>query len=414
VAMKIRDRVKSLVRVRAGDLLPNPKNWRRHPKMQADALRGILAEVGFADALLARETPAGLMLIDGHLRAETTPDMDVPVLILDLNEAESDKLLLTLDPLAAMAETDSERALALLRAVETDSDAVNALLERTFGAGDWQAGYGEPAADPGAQVDRAAELQAKWGTAAGQAWQIGPHRLVCGDSTDEGLTRRLWGDNSPEMMVTDPPYGVEYDPAWRNVVKRQDGSLVGATATGIVHNDETCDWRAVWAVFPGDVAYVWHSAIHSAEVHDSLTASDFAIRSQIIWAKQQFVIGRGDYHWQHEPCWYAVRKGAVGHWGGDRTQATIWQIDAPSGWRQVTEGPDAHSIHSTQKPIECMARPIRNHDIKTVYDPFCGSGTTLVACEQLGRVGYGVEIDPGYVAVTLERLVGMRLKPELM
>jgi DNA modification methylase len=154
--------------------------------------------------------------------------------------------------------------------------------------------------------------------------------------------------------------------------------------------------------------------IHSAEVHDSLTASDFAIRSQIIWAKQQFVIGRGDYHWQHEPCWYAVRKGAVGHWGGDRTQATIWQIDAPSGWRQVTEGPDAHSIHSTQKPIECMARPIRNHDIKTVYDPFCGSGTTLVACEQLGRVGYGVEIDPVYVAVTLERLVGMRLKPELM
>jgi hypothetical protein len=117
--MKIRDRVRALVRVRAGDLLPSPRNWRKHPKAQADALRGILAEVGFADALLARETPKGLMLIDGHLRAETTPDMEVPVLILDLDEAESDKLLLVLDPLATMAEADHDKMTALLETVRT-------------------------------------------------------------------------------------------------------------------------------------------------------------------------------------------------------------------------------------------------------------------------------------------------------
>jgi hypothetical protein len=121
--MRIRDRIKELRRVKARDLLPNPKNWRRHPKMQADALRGLLAEVGYADALLARELPGGkLMLIDGHLRAETTPDMMVPVLVVDVNEEEADKLLLTLDPLAGLAQADVERIKELLATVTTDSE----------------------------------------------------------------------------------------------------------------------------------------------------------------------------------------------------------------------------------------------------------------------------------------------------
>lgn len=127
--MKIRDRVQELRRVRAGDLVPNPKNWRTHPKTQADALKGILAEVGYADALLARELPDGtLMLVDGHLRAETTPEQEVPVLVLDINEAEADKLLLSLDPLAALAETNAVALDALLREVDTGSEALQQML----------------------------------------------------------------------------------------------------------------------------------------------------------------------------------------------------------------------------------------------------------------------------------------------
>jgi len=123
--MKIRDRVKELRRVRAGDLMPNPKNWRTHPASQADALKGILAEVGYADALLARELPDGtLVLVDGHLRAETTPELEVPVLILDVNEAEADKLLLSLDPLAALAETNAIALDSLLREVDTGSEGL--------------------------------------------------------------------------------------------------------------------------------------------------------------------------------------------------------------------------------------------------------------------------------------------------
>jgi hypothetical protein len=126
--MKVRDRIKDFRRVKASELLPNPKNWRTHPQEQRDTLRGILAEIGYADALLVRETPEGLMLIDGHLRAEETPDQDVPVLVLDVDEAEADKMLATFDPLAAMAEADAAKLDELLREIDTGSEAVQEML----------------------------------------------------------------------------------------------------------------------------------------------------------------------------------------------------------------------------------------------------------------------------------------------
>jgi hypothetical protein len=127
--VQIRDRIKELRRVRAGELRPHPKNWRTHPERQRDALRGILAEVGYADALVARELPDGsLELIDGHLRAETTPEAEVPVLVVDLDDHEAAKLLALLDPLAGMAETDRDVLAELLEGVETD----NASLQKLF------------------------------------------------------------------------------------------------------------------------------------------------------------------------------------------------------------------------------------------------------------------------------------------
>lgn len=131
--MKIKDRIRELRRVRAGDLLPNPRNWRTHPRAQQDALRGILSEIGYVDALLARDTPGGLMLIDGHLRAEITPDSEVPVLVLDVTEAEATTILATLDPLAAMAGTDNTALDAILRDVQTGSDAVQQMLAELAG-----------------------------------------------------------------------------------------------------------------------------------------------------------------------------------------------------------------------------------------------------------------------------------------
>jgi hypothetical protein len=165
---QIRDRIKELRRVRAKDLLANPKNWRRHPKAQADALRGLLAEVGYADALLAQELPNGkLMLIDGHLRAETTPDALVPVLVLDVTEQEADKLLATIDPLATMAEADADRIVALLKTVQTDSAAVQELLRRTAGDRLWKLVHPHEVDEAEVSPERADELRAKWRTEPG-------------------------------------------------------------------------------------------------------------------------------------------------------------------------------------------------------------------------------------------------------
>jgi DNA modification methylase len=167
--------------------------------------------------------------------------------------------------------------------------------------------------------------------------------------------------------------------------------------TGKVLNDDRADWREAWVLFPGDVAYVWHGALHAATVAESLEAAGFTIRSQIIWAKERLVLSRGDYHWQHEPAWYAVKKTGKGHWAGDRKQTTLWQI--PS------KDQDAKTVHGTQKPVECMHRPIENNSSpgQAVYEPFMGSGTTLIAAEMSGRVCFGIELNPAYVDVAVER-----------
>src|ERR1039458_10205464 len=200
---QIRDRIRELRRGQGESLLPNPKNWRRHPKTEADALRGLLNEIGYADALLVRELPdRRLMLIDGHLRAETTPDQEVPVLILDVSEEEADKLLLTLDPLAAMAESDSERIKALLATVRTNSAAVEELFKRTAGNRLWEVLHPDEVKEVHVSPDRADELREKWGTKQGQLWQAGPHRIISGDSCDKAVVERLWGDNKPDRKST--------------------------------------------------------------------------------------------------------------------------------------------------------------------------------------------------------------------
>jgi DNA modification methylase len=145
------------------------------------------------------------------------------------------------------------------------------------------------------------------------------------------------------------------------------------------------------------VAYVWHGALHAGTVAESLTDCGFQVRAQMIWAKERLVLGRGHYHWQHEPCWYAVRNGAKGHWAVDRKQTTLWSI--PS------RDQDADTVHGTQKPVECMRRPIENNSSpgQAVYEPFSGSGTTLIAAEMTGRACRAIELSPTYVDVALLR-----------
>lgn len=252
--------------------------------------------------------------------------------------------------------------------------------------------------DPGPQVDKASELQAKWQVESGQLWALGEHRLICGDCTDPATVKRVM-DIQPGIMVTDPPYGVNYNPQWRSDAANAGHLSYAAIRVGKVANDDRADWRDAWALFPGDVIYSWHPPGATSLVHaQALQDSGFVLRMQIIWAKSNFQIGRGDYHVRHEPCWYAVRDGKPARRTKDRTQTTLWEINLD---KNVDGG------HSTQKPLECMERPIRNHEFDVVYDPFLGSGTTLIACERLGRRCRACEIEPSYVGVALERWATM-------
>jgi DNA modification methylase len=236
-------------------------------------------------------------------------------------------------------------------------------------------------------------------TRPGDIWILEEHRVGCGDSTSKADVEPMLAGSQPHLMVTDPPYGVGYDPSWR--ARRGVGS--GKLAQGKVLNDDRADWRQAYALFTGDVAYVWHGALHGDVVAADLAACGLQRRAQIVWVKQHFTLSRGHYHWRHENCWYAVREGKAGHWQGDRTQTTVWEIpnNNPFGNRQREQSWG----HGTQKPVECMRRPIVNHSRpgQLVYDPFLGAGTSLIAAEMTGRLCFGLEVSPAYVDVILRR-----------
>jgi DNA modification methylase len=399
-----RNRITGHADVAPAALLPNPANWRRHPTRQQRALVGALDELGWVAQILVNRTTGHL--VDGHLRLDLAlarGEPTVPVAYVELSEAEERLVLASLDPLGALADTDRD-ALALLLAEVTPSDQAltRMLAELADRNGIVPTGLGDPDAVP--EVPDDADLY----VSSGSLWRLGDQRLLCGDATDPSAVARLLDGAAPRLLVTDPPYGVSLDMEWRdraglNRLGPAEPSYLrgeGHRATRI-SGDTIADWSAAYALVPSlEVAYVWHATSHLLEVGAGLEAIGFELRQQIVWTKTVPVISRSAYNWAHEPCWYAVRKGCTAHWQGDACQTTVWQLASP----KMTHGGsrEAKFDHPTQKPIEAMARPLRNH-AGEVYDPFVGSGTTLIAAELLGRRGYAMELEPRYVQVTIER-----------
>jgi DNA modification methylase len=285
--------------------------------------------------------------------------------------------------------------------------------------------------DAPARVSEAAELLEKWGVVPGDVWSISgraKHRLACGDSTKGAQVSVLLGSAVPFLMVTDPPYGVQYDPEWRH-----DAGVNNSAQIGKVNNDDRASWAAAFAHFRGSVAYVWHAGLWASTVERSLLSCGMEIRSQIIWLKTRFAISRGHYHWRHEPAWYAVRTGESAKWNGGRKQDTVWGeiVDQSATEDLFAARVDEETIlafdgrmttvwevpadkacgggHSTQKPVELMRRSIANHGDSSdaVYDPFGGTGSTMVAADGLGRPSFVNELDPKYCAVILQRMADM-------
>jgi DNA modification methylase len=371
----------------AAGLIPYARNARTHSEAQVAQIAASIREFGWTNPILV---DADNGVIAGHgrlLAARKLGIADVPVIVLaGLSEAQKRALVIADNKLAMNAGWDSD-----LLAIELgDLQGLGFDLALTGFGEDELLALMSPGNAGLTDPDDIPELPKQPVSVRGDVWIMGRHRVVCGDSTDAGDVARVLAGVKPNLMVTDPPYGVEYDPAWRR--KLGDHKDL---ATGKVLNDDRADWREAWALFPGDVAYVWHGGLHSGTVASSLEAAGFAIRSQIIWDKTRLVIGRGDYHWQHENCWYCVRKGRKGHWSGDRKQTTVWAIPH----RKSASG------HGTQKPVECMKRPIENNSCagQAVYEPFCGSGTTIIAAEMTGRACHAVELNPAYVDLAITR-----------
>jgi DNA modification methylase len=413
----LRNRVKEMRMVKAADLVANEANWRTHPPDQIRSMRALLKEIGIAGAILARELPDGkLEVIDGHLRRDLDKHTEWPVLVTDLTAEEARLALLTHDPIAAMAGADKAAMDALLATVHTESHAIASLLQQITGESAWQVLNDPEVVEVPVQFDRAAELQAKFGTAPGQAWEIGPHRLVCGDCREKAVIGRLWRDGGPKVRLvwTDPPYGVSYADKNKFLNRSDRGNRVQKPIT----NDHLSEAETE-ALFRDAMAAVVEHCEPGAACYASVpggpllerfmrafNASGFTLKHTLVWVKNQFVIGMSDYHFRHEPVLYGWIENGPHYFTDDRTQDSVFEVDKPH----------SSDLLSTIKPVELVARMIINSSRAgdLVWDSFLGSGTTLLAAHQLGRIGYGAEVDPANAAVCLERLAGLGLEPKLI
>lgn len=378
-------------------LLPYAKNSRTHDDAQIAAIAASIKEWGWTVPVLVDTSGT---LIAGHgriLAARKLGIKEVPTMVADgWTDAQRRAYVIADNKLTLRGGWDND--LLALELGDLKDDGFNIDLIG-FDQSELDALFADKGTEGLTDPDETPEPPVNPVTVLGDVWVMGNHRIICGDSTDADTVAKVLNGVKPHLMVTDPPYGVDYDADWRTHARNADGSLLSTgkgRAKGKVMNDGRADWSEAWELFPGDVAYVWHGGNMAHTVAQSLITCGLEIRAQIIWAKSHFVIGRGHYHPHHEPCWYAVRKGGTGHWVGDRKQSTIWQIDKPK---------KSETGHSTQKPVECMKRPIENNSSpgQAVYEPFSGSGTTIIAGEMTGRAVHAIELNPAYVDVAVKR-----------
>jgi DNA modification methylase len=320
----------------------------------------------------------------------------VPVILCDdWSEAQIRAFRLVVNRFVTWADWDMERLGAELAALDANHFDLNltGFDEREL---QQLLGPSTGAIDPDAIIEPEPVAISR----PGDLWILGLHRLRCGDSTVRSDVAALVREDPLAAMVTDPPFGVDYRPEWRNEAFGEANRSIGR-----VRNDDRADWREAWQLFTGPVAYVWHAGTKAVIVAQSLEAAGFEIRSQIVWAKPNFAISRGHYHVQHEPCWYAVRESSSANWQGGRCQSTLWEIGNGLSQSGPRDDMNAPTGHGAQKPVECMKRPILNHTRPgdCVYDPFLGSGTTLIAAEQTGRRCLAMELDPTYVDMAVRR-----------
>lgn len=398
-------------------LLANPRNWRIHPQAQQDYLGGVLDEVGWIDEVLVNKQTG--FVVDGHLRvamAISKGEVTVPVKYIDVTEEEEELILVSLDPLAAMAATDAEKLEELMLEIETDNEAVEKMLADL--ARQEGIAWGEELPEnPPPKIDRAAELREKWGTEWGQLWEIGSHRLAVGDCIDQVVADAVMMGLKADMIFMDPPYNVNYpgSNAWDSQTEIGAQGPVAGDDMGegeYIKFVDTVTAQMYEILKPGGVYYICLGWAPWAVWYAQLNISGLKVHNQIVWNKinPKLYAHKPDFNPQHELLAYGWRNGA-GHKfhytpGTDQQWSTIWGI------RRLQSG---DMLHTMEKPVDLIRNAIElSSDVnELVADFFIGAGSTMVAAEQVRRRCYGIDIDPKYCAVTLERMADMGLEPKL-
>ena len=366
-------------------LVAHPLNWRAHPRNQRRAMAGVLGEVGWVqDVIVNRRTGR---ILDGHLRvalALERGEAPVPIVEVDLREDEERVILATFDPLGAMANGDADAVQDLLARVTAEEAAVADLLGRLAAA---HPATPDLRADPDAVPEPPPEPVSR----PGDCWTCGPHRVWCGDAQDAAAVAGLFPDGPAGWMWTDPPYGIAY------TGKTPAGlTIAGDAADGLeplLHES----FRAADAVLaPGTSIFVAHPAEpQSLGFGAAFLAAGWHWHQTLTWVKDTLVLGHSDFHYRHEPILYGWKPGRAHGWYGGRAEDSLFALPRPAASRE----------HPTMKPVALIAAQLalttRPGDLG--YDPFAGSGSTLIAAEQLGRRCVAVEIGPRYADVIVQR-----------
>jgi DNA modification methylase len=386
---RYRGRITALRYVKASELREHPRQWRIHNSFQRKALDEVLARIGFAGALIARETSDGLVLLDGHLRREIAGDELVPVLIVDVDEKEADLLIAVWDPLSALATGDPEILAALTGSLTEPSEVLRQLLSRTLA----EAGPILRGTDPEDIPPPPARPKSK----PGDLIRLGDHRLLVADARSLSSYTRLMGKAKAQMMCTDPPFGVSIQGRTPRALRIQ-----GDDAEGLPALLASSFAGAASVLSAGAGIYIFHPAGALQRVFlDAIDAQGWVVRQSLVWVKDSLVLGRSDWHYRHEPILYAntpsprrFGRGGIG-WYGGHSESSVLEVPRPK----------ASALHPTSKPTELMRRLIANSSAPgdIVLDPYLGGGSSMIAAQQLGRRCYGIEIDPVYADVATTR-----------
>ena len=374
-------------------VIPNPRNPNKHSEKQIALLSKIIAAQGWR-APITVSTRSGF-IVRGHGRLLAARKLGLAEVPVDYQAYETEAAewadLIADNRLSELSETDDLLLKDLLQELGTGELDLE-LTAYTADEIDQMLGSAKEVQEDDFDADKALSEIDEAKTKLGDIYILGKHRLMCGDSTDAAAVEKLMDGQKADIAVTDPPYNVGYTGGTKDALtiqndKQEDSDFRQFLSAAFTNMDA--------AMKPGAVFYIWHADSEGYNFRAACKEAGWQVRQCLIWNKNQLVMGRQDYHWKHEPCLYGWKEGAAHLWASDRKQTTILCFDRPQ----------KNAEHPTMKPVALLAYQIANNtkgeDI--ALDLFGGSGTTLVACEQLGRKCYMMELDPKYCDVIIKR-----------